>query len=101
MSSLTISVDYSSSYSSKKPVFSRDIIKVNVDSVTTVSKIKEAVLKHLNLPYDDLYFLELKRQKLEDLETVSSLGISGKTVLILRCKDVDALFERMRKDRRL
>ena len=101
MSDFTISVNFSNAYSAKDVVFARNIVKVNVNATTTISKIKEAVLKHLNLPYDDLYFLELKGQKLEDGETVSGLVISEKSVLILRCKDLDALYERLRKDHRL
>jgi len=101
MSDFTISVDISNAYSIKGAVFSRNIVKVNVSVSTTIRQIKDAVLKHLNLPYDDLYFLEFKGRKLEDGETVSGLGMSGKVVLILRCKDLDTLFDRLRKDRRL
>lgn len=101
MSDFTISVDFSNAYSNKRVTFSRSIVKVDVNDFTAISKIKEVVLKHLNLPYNDLYFLELKGRKLEDGEIVAGLGMSGKTVLILRCKDIDALYGRLRKDNRL
>jgi hypothetical protein len=101
MTNFTISVDYSNSYSDKGSILARNVVKVNVDSTTTVDRIKETVLGHLKLPYGDLYFLAIKGKKLEGSETVSSLGFSEKTVLVLRCSDLNILFERMRKDHRL
>ena len=101
MPDFTISVDYSNAYSAKKVVFPKNYVKVNVNSATTVGQIKKSVLKYLNVPYDDLYFLESKDRKFEDANTVLELGLSEKNVLVLRCKDVDGLYNRMRKDRRM
>ncbi|MGQ9781586.1 MAG: ubiquitin-like domain-containing protein [Nitrososphaeria archaeon] len=101
MTTFVVSVDYSNAYDPSKVFRSRNFTAVNVSPETTVSQIKAAVLKFLNLPYEDLYFLEYKKRRLEDNETASSLGLSKGNTLVLGCKNFDELYTRMRKDGRL
>jgi hypothetical protein len=101
METFIVSVDYSNAYSPSKALRSRNVTTVNVTPETTAGQIKAAVLKFLNLPYEDLYFLEYKKRQLEDKEMVSSLGLSKGSMLVLGCKNFDELYTRMRKDGRL
>ena len=82
-------------------MFSRNIVRVNVRVDTTVGQIKASVLKYLNIPYEDLYYLRFKDNELSDTDTVSMLSLSEKTVLVLICRNLDELYNRMRRDRRL
>lgn len=100
MSSLTVSVDYSNVYEDR-PKFFRNLIKVNVNSDTTIEDIKSTVLNYLNIPYGDLYYIEFNGQKLEDKQTINSLNISKNAVLVLKCSNFDELYSRMRRDGRL
>jgi hypothetical protein len=100
-SSVLVSVDYSSVYGQKRGMFSRNVVKVDVTGNTKVSNIKSTVLEFLNIPYLDLYFVELKGKSLPDEETVSNLMLSTKTMLSLKCSNFEELYNRMRADRRL
>lgn len=101
MPSFNVRVDLSSAYSSKGRSFGRSIIKVEVNESTKVSEIKSSVLIYLNLPYSDLYVLDIKGKELADQETVSDLQINEKSLLLLKCKNIEELYNRMRADRRL
>ncbi|MEM0053587.1 MAG: ubiquitin-like domain-containing protein [Nitrososphaeria archaeon] len=100
MSSLTIIVDYSNVYGDRQR-FSKNFIEVNVTPDTTIDKVKNTVLNYLNIPYFDLYYLEFNKQKLDDQQSVGSLNFSKKVVLVLRCNNLDELYSRMRRDRRI
>ncbi|MEM3404239.1 MAG: ubiquitin-like domain-containing protein [Nitrososphaeria archaeon] len=101
MTTFLVSVDYSNSYSPGRGFRRRSITTVNVSSETTIGQIKEAVLKFLNIPYEDLYFIEYKGRRLEDKETVSSSRLSKGCILVLGCKDFNELYTRMGRDGRL
>jgi hypothetical protein len=101
MPETVVSVDFSNAYSKSERIFSRNVVRVNVDGETTVGQVKATVLGYLSIPYLDLYLLRLKDRDLQDEEKVLELGLSERSVLVLACRNFEELYERMRRDRRL
>ena len=100
MSSFEISVDYTKVYGNRTKL-SRNLIGVNVGSDTTIGKVKSTVLNYLNIPYEDLYYIEFRGQRLEDNMTIGALNVSKNVVLVLKCSNYHELYSRMRRDGRL
>jgi hypothetical protein len=100
MLSFKVSVDYSNVYGNRTK-FSRNLIEVNVSSDTTIGKVKSTVLNYLRIPYEDLYYIEFRGQRLEDNMTIGALNVSKNVVLALKCSNFDELYSRMRRDGRL
>jgi len=101
MPETVVSVDFSNAYSKSERIFSRNVVRVNVDGETTVGQVKATVLGYLSIPYLDLYLLRLKDRDLQDEEKVLELGLSERSVLVLACRNFEELYERMKRDRRL